>query len=51
MSETEKQPDIIIVGGGAAGLSAAQYASRAGLSAHVFEEMAPGVHILTVDEL
>ncbi len=51
MSEQEKQPDIIIVGGGPAGLSAAQYAARAGLSAHVFEEMAPGGQILVVDEL
>jgi thioredoxin reductase (NADPH) len=51
MSEQEKQPDIIIIGGGPAGLSAAQYAARAGLSAHVFEEMAPGGQILVVDEL
>lgn len=51
MSENEKQPDIIIVGGGAAGLSAAQYAARAGLTAHVFDEMAPGGQLLTIDEL
>jgi thioredoxin reductase (NADPH) len=51
MSDTERQPDIIIVGGGPAGLSAAQYAARAGLSAHVFEEMAPGGQVLIVDEL
>lgn len=51
MTEQEKQPDIIIIGGGPAGLSAAQYAARAGLSAHVFEEMAPGGQILVVDEL
>ncbi|MEA5031466.1 MAG: FAD-dependent oxidoreductase [Sphaerochaeta sp.] len=51
MSEQEKQPDIIIIGGGPAGLSAAQYAARAGLSAHVFEEMAPGGQVLVVDEL
>lgn len=51
MSTEKKQPDIIIIGGGPAGLSAAQYASRAGLSAHVFEEMAPGGQILVVDEL
>ena len=51
MSEEVKQPDIIIIGGGPAGLSAAQYAARAGLSAHVFEEMAPGGQILIVDEL
>lgn len=51
MSEQQKQPDIIIIGGGAAGLSAAQYAARAGLQAHVFEELAPGGQILIVDEL
>lgn len=51
MSDKEKQPDIIIVGGGPAGLSAAQYAARAGLSAHVFEELAPGGQTLIVDEL
>lgn len=51
MSENKKQPDIIIIGGGAAGLSAAQYAARAGLSAHVFEEMAPGGLLLIIDEL
>ena len=31
MSEENKQVDIIIIGGGPAGLSAAQYASRANL--------------------
>lgn len=51
MSEQQTQPDIIIIGGGPAGLSAAQYASRAGLQAHVFEEMAPGGQTLIVDEL
>lgn len=50
MSE-QKQPDMIIIGAGPAGLSAAQYAARAGLSAHVFEEMAPGGQTLIVDEL
>ncbi len=48
---SEKQPDIIIIGGGAAGLSAAQYAARAGLSAHVFEELAPGGLLLVIDKL
>lgn len=46
-----KNPDIIIIGGGPGGLSAAQYAARAGLNAHVFEEMAPGGQTLIVDEL
>lgn len=51
MSEQEHAPDIIIIGAGPAGLSAAQYAARAGLQAHVFEEMAPGGQTLIVDEL
>lgn len=38
----ERQFDIVIVGGGPAGLSAAIYASRAGLSVAVVEAMAPG---------
>ncbi|MFA7371515.1 MAG: thioredoxin-disulfide reductase [Sphaerochaetaceae bacterium] len=48
---SEKQPDIIIIGGGVAGLSAAQYAARAGLNTHLFEEMAPGGLLLTIDNL
>ncbi len=51
MNENEKKPDIIIIGGGATGLSAAQYAARAGLNVHVFEEMAPGGQMLIIDEL
>ncbi len=48
---SEKQPDVIIIGGGAAGLSAAQYAARAGLKAHLFEELAPGGLLLNIDIL
>lgn len=43
--------DIIIVGGGPAGLAAAQYAARAGLLPHLFEEMAPGGQTLIIDVL
>ncbi|NLA92634.1 MAG: thioredoxin-disulfide reductase [Spirochaetales bacterium] len=48
---SEKQPDVIIIGGGVAGLSAAQYAARAGLKAHLFEELAPGGLLLNIDIL
>ncbi len=51
MSEENKKVDIIIIGGGPAGLSAAQYASRANLTAYVIEEMAPGGTTLLVDDL
>lgn len=50
MSQSQ-HPDMIIIGAGPAGLSAAQYAARAGLSVIVFEEMAPGGQTLIVDEL
>jgi thioredoxin reductase (NADPH) len=51
MSKSTQNIDIIIIGGGPTGLSAAQYAARAGLSVHVFEEMAPGGQMLVIDEL
>ena len=38
----ERQFDVVIVGGGPAGLSGAIYASRAGLSVAVIESYAPG---------
>jgi len=43
--------DVIIVGAGAAGLTAAQYASRANLSTLVVEELASGGQALIVDRL
>ncbi|HAP43197.1 MAG: thioredoxin-disulfide reductase [Spirochaetes bacterium GWD1_61_31] len=43
--------DFIIIGGGAAGLAAAQYAARANLSALVIEEMAHGGQALLIDKL
>lgn len=43
--------DVVIIGGGAAGLSAAQYASRANLKVLVIEEMAHGGQALLIDAL
>ena len=51
MSEAQEKIDMIIIGGGPAGLSAAQYAARAGLKAYLLEEMAPGGQTLIVDDL
>jgi thioredoxin reductase (NADPH) len=41
--------DVLIVGGGGAGLTAALYASRANLSTKVFEKMTPGGQIFLTD--
>lgn len=43
--------DIIIIGGGAAGLSAAQYGARANLKTLLIEEIAPGGQALVIDDL
>ncbi len=43
--------DVIIIGAGAAGLAAAQYAARASLDTLVVEEMAPGGQALVIDSL
>jgi len=51
MTENTQNIDIIVIGGGPTGLSAAQYAARAGLTVHVLEEMAPGGQMLVIDEL
>ncbi|MEM5948570.1 thioredoxin-disulfide reductase [Spirochaetia bacterium 38H-sp] len=45
------ETDVIIVGAGAAGLTAAQYASRANLKTLVIEQMAPGGQSLIIDDL
>jgi thioredoxin reductase (NADPH) len=47
--KTERE--LIIVGGGSAGLSAAQYGARANLDVLLIEEMAPGGQALLIDEL
>lgn len=51
MSTEDHHSDIIIIGGGLAGLTAAQYASRAGLTVDLFEGMAPGGQALVIDSL
>jgi thioredoxin reductase (NADPH) len=43
--------DVLILGAGPAGLSAAQYASRAGLRALVIEQLSPGGQVLSIDRL
>ncbi len=43
--------DLVIIGAGAAGLSAAQYGARANLRTMVIEEMAPGGQALLIDHL
>ena len=47
----DKKYDIVVVGGGAAGLAAAQYGARANLSTLLIEEMAPGGQVLLIDGL
>ncbi len=46
-----QQRDLVIIGAGTAGLSAAQHAREAGLDTLVIEEMAPGGQALTINEL
>jgi len=43
--------DIIVIGAGAAGLTAAQYAARANLNILLLEELAPGGQCLIIDNL
>ena len=47
----EKHYDLIIIGGGAAGLTAAIYARRAGLKTLVLESYAPGGKLIKTFEL
>ncbi|MDR1575467.1 MAG: FAD-dependent oxidoreductase [Treponema sp.] len=43
--------DLIIIGAGPAGLTAAQYGARAGLKVLVIEQLAPGGQVLLIDAL
>ncbi|UCF96435.1 MAG: thioredoxin-disulfide reductase [Spirochaetaceae bacterium] len=47
----EADRDVIIIGAGAAGLTAAQYAARANLNTLLLEELAPGGQCLIIDNL
>ncbi|NOY08152.1 MAG: thioredoxin-disulfide reductase [Spirochaetes bacterium] len=47
----ETDRDLIIIGGGAAGLTAAQYGARGNLSVLVIEQMAAGGQALLIDDL
>ncbi|MFZ4617753.1 MAG: thioredoxin-disulfide reductase [Rectinemataceae bacterium] len=47
----KQERDLVIIGGGAAGLSAAQYGARANLDTLLIEEMAPGGQALLIDGL
>lgn len=43
--------DILIIGGGAAGLAAAQYGARAGRTVHVVEKLATGGQFMYIDKI
>ncbi len=47
----DSQFDLIVIGGGAAGLSAAQYGARANLKTLLVEELAAGGQALLIDAL
>lgn len=46
-----EKKDLIVIGGGAAGLSCAQYAARASRSVVVIEEQAMGGQLLSIDSI
>jgi thioredoxin reductase (NADPH) len=48
---TENDADLIIIGAGPAGLTAAQYGARAGLKVLIIEQLAPGGQALLIDIL
>ena len=47
----DKNYDILIIGGGPAGLACGQYSARAGLKTAILEEMAPGGQAMIIDEI
>ena len=48
---SESSYDVVIVGGGAAGLTAGLYASRAGLKTVLIERMAPGGQVINAEKI
>lgn len=51
MENVASASDVIVIGAGVAGMSAAQYAARSGLSALVLEEKAEGGQAVFIDKL
>src|SRR6266567_8287916 len=51
MADTTNNYDLVIVGGGLAGLTAALYGGRFGLRTAVVEHMAPGGQVLNVEKI
>jgi len=47
----ESDADLLIIGAGPAGLTAAQYGARANLKVLVIEQLAPGGQALLIDVL
>ena len=46
-----REVDILVIGAGPGGMSAAQYAARAGYSTLVLDPMGPGGQLLYIDEI
>lgn len=46
-----RKTDILVIGGGPGGMSAAQYAARAGYSTLILDPMGPGGQLLYIDEI